>query len=134
MELRNHLLQFCRPGSIERSGVSFTGHSYAQLKGIIAMLITGCYCTGALAMLAESSTCEQRSISSLNSEAMFGNFQDLDQYGSTALRTDCIPPASRTYGVYFYTHTGRVRYEHFTEKGIHRAKTAYTKILLIGRA
>ena len=36
--------------------------------------------------LAESGTCEQRSISSLNSEAMFGNFQDLDQNGSCVLR------------------------------------------------
>ena len=46
--------------------------------------------------LAESGTCEQRSISSLNSEAMFGKFQDLDQNGFSVLRADDIPSAPMT--------------------------------------
>ena len=54
--------------------------------------------------LAESGTCEQRSISSLNSEAMFGKFQDLDQNGFSVLRADDIPPASMTM-VCIFTYT-----------------------------
>ena len=44
----------------------------------------------------QSATCEQQSIWSLDSKAMFGNFQDLDQNGSSALSAYYIPPASRT--------------------------------------
>ena len=54
--------------------------------------------------LAVNGTCEQRSISSLNSEAMFGNFQDLDQNGSSVLRADDISPASMTT-VCIFTYT-----------------------------
>ena len=46
--------------------------------------------------LAESGTCEQRSISSLDSEAMFVNFQDVDQNGFSVLRADDIPSAPMT--------------------------------------
>ena len=42
MELRNHLLQFCRSGSPKMPSVPFTGHLYAQLKCLASMLITGC--------------------------------------------------------------------------------------------
>ena len=83
-----------------------------------------------------SATCEQQSISSLNCEAMFGNFQDLDHNGSSALRAYDRPPTSKAT-VCIFTHiksTEMVRYEHFTEKGIHRAWAAYIRILLIGRA
>ena len=45
MELRNDLLQFCRPDSFKTLSVPFTGHPYAQLKCIVAMLIAGCSCT-----------------------------------------------------------------------------------------
>ena len=68
--------------------------------------------------LAESGTCEQRPISSLNSEAMFGKFQDLDQNGFSVLRADDMPPDSMTMVCIFYIHiksTGRVRYEHLSE-------------------
>ena len=46
---------------------------------------------------------------------MFGNFQDLDQNGSGWRYTTSL----NDYGVYIYIHiksSGRVRYEHFTEK------------------
>ena len=46
--------QFYRPGSIETPGVPLTGHSYAQLKGILSLLIAGCCRTGALAERATS--------------------------------------------------------------------------------
>ena len=100
MELHNHLSQFCRPSSLKTPSVPFIRHPYAQLKCIVAMLL------GRLQLypLAESGTCEQRSISSLNSEAMFGKFQDLDQNGFSVLRADDIPPASMTM-VCIFTYT-----------------------------
>ena len=94
MELHNHLSQFCRPGSLKTPSMPFIRHPYDQLKCIVAMLIAGCSCTHW--QQRSISSCEQRSISSLNSEAMLGNFQGVDQNGSSVLRADDIPSASMT--------------------------------------
>ena len=77
--------------------------------------------------------CEQRSISSLNFEAMFGWFQDLDHNGSTTLRADCIPPASKTT-VCIFTHTlnpqGGFAMNTSIEKGIYFCVYFITKSFL----
>ena len=99
MEIRNHLLHFYRPGYFPPPGGDVAGLPIAQFEGIMSNVDRRLQ----LYALTEKGTYNQRSISSLDSETMFGTFQDIDPKGSGVLRADDIPTALGT-AVCIFTH------------------------------
>ena len=100
MEILNHLLHSYRPGYFPPPGGDVAGLPIAQLEGIMNNVDHRLQ----LYALAEKSTYNQRSTSSLDLETMFGTFQDIDPKGSDVLRADDIPMALGT-AMCIFTHT-----------------------------
>ena len=112
---------------LRRLAWPFTWHPYAQLKGII--VIAGCICTHWKNVVLVSNDIYQVSILRQYLES----FKILTKT-DPVYRGWWYTTSLKDYGMYLHTHiksTGRIRYEHFTEKDIHRVSAAYIRILLI---
>ena len=92
LDMRQHLLKFYKPGTYPPPASYVAGLPIAQFEGIL------CNVDRRLQLFAttKDGKYNQRSISSLDSETMFGSFQDIDPKGTGVLRADDIPAALGT--------------------------------------